>query len=312
MLKKKIQKLAPHLRQFAAGQSIFVVLPDSASQQVKVQEVGLSYPLQAGEHVLPAASFGNASGRNAEGFVIVHRDKPKEMHVRQKPWTWTEYHGREKVERSGIVDVHYTRYPRTIVPPYGIELHVRLSLGNRPLVVAGPFKATGDNEVLLNTVHMFVELFGECVLAGTDLYVPEDPLRRQLNWEILPPGKRPWEEADTVIGRAIAKATPSDQIVISSRLKAIRAYAPDFCATGRHGFTRYAVYGWDKQQVYILESTDVDNATYVLKKDWQVVSAMTKAEVLHANAHHARLIHRKSWSAELAKLMKEEGIAPNL
>jgi hypothetical protein len=312
MLKKKIQKLEPHLRQFGAGKNVFVVLPDAAAHQTQVKDVGLSFPLQPGEHVLPAASFGKASGRNAEGFVIVHRDKPKETHFRQKPWTWNEFHGREKIERSGIVDVPYKRYPRTTVPAYGIELQVRPSLGNRPLVVAGPFVATHDNEALLNTVHLFVELFGECVLAGADLYVAQDPPPRQLNWEILPPGKRPWEETDSVIGRAIAKASASDQIVINSRLAAIRAYEPDFCATGRHGFTRYAVYGWDKQQVYILESTDVDNATYVLKRNWEVVSAMTKAEVLHENAHHARLIHRKSWGAELSKLMKSEGIQPKL
>jgi hypothetical protein len=37
---------------------------------------------------------------------------------------------------------------------------------------------------------------------------------------------------------------------------------------------------------------------------------MTKGEVLASGAHHARLIHRKSWWPALEQLMQSEGITP--
>lgn len=107
----------------------------------------------------------------------------------------------------------------------------------------------------------------------------------------------------------MSQAKPFDHAVLEARYKEITAYEPDLIAIGRNGFARYVVYGWDAKQLYILESTEVDNATYVLKNNWEVVSAMTKAEVLEAGAHYARLIHRKFWFKELQVLMSNEGIA---
>jgi hypothetical protein len=309
MLRKKVKNLEAHLKPFSAEEGINVSLLTTDAHRVQITALGFSWPLKPGEHLLPGAQYGIASRRNAEGYEIIHKDQPKETRYRQKPWTWFEFHGRDKVEQSKIVDVPYTCYPRTTVRPYGVELQVRPAKNGQNVLAAGPIYLNPDEaSTLLNTVHMFIELFGEAVLVSKELDVAEEPPRRQLNWVILPLGKRPWEEVDTAIGRAISQTSPADQIVIKSRFDVIKAYDPDFCATGQHGFNRYVVYGWETQQVYLLESTEVDNATYVLKDNWQTVSAMTKAEVLHSAAHHARLIHRKTWTSELTKLMRHQNI----
>lgn len=52
------------------------------------------------------------------------------------------------------------------------------------------------------------------------------------------------------------------------------------------GFSRYVVYGWGEHELYVLESTEVNNATYVLKKNWEAVSGMTKAQVLDEGMYH--------------------------
>jgi hypothetical protein len=85
-------------------------------------------------------------------------------------------------------------------------------------------------------------------------------------------------------------------------------YEPDFSAYGQHGFNRYVIYGWDKEKLYLLESTEVDNATYVLNKEWEILSRLSKAEVLAADEHQVRLIHHKGWAGELNRLMAAYGI----
>ncbi|QDZ28701.1 hypothetical protein [Noviherbaspirillum sp. UKPF54] len=312
LIRKKVRSLLPHLSPFAKQGDIYVVLPHADAHDEALVKMGFSIPLMEGEHALPPAAAGIAARRNADGEEIVHRDQPLEVHYRQKEWTWQEFHGRyDKVERTKVVEVPYKRYPRTQMAPYAIELTVRTTQKGEAVVVAGPFSSAtaADDKVLLNTVHMFIELFGECTLTKDDLALTAQPTRRQLNWEILPPGKYPWVKARPAVAKVISESSPANQSVINARFKEITAYEPDFMAVGLNGFSRYVVYGWDKHKLYILESTEVDNATYVLKDDWQRVSAMSKAEVLNASAHHARLIHRKAWFRQLAELMRGQQVS---
>ena len=125
---------------------------------------------------------------------------------------------------------------------------------------------------------------------------------------MLPPGKYPWSRAEPAVESIIRSVSPGDQAVLRERVKTITAYEPDFIAVGRNGFSRYVVYGWDEHHLYVLESTEVNNATYVLKRDWESVSAMSKAQVLDEGMHHARLVHRGTWWKGVGDLMRAEGI----
>jgi len=53
---------------------------------------------------------------------------------------------------------------------------------------------------------------------------------------------------------------------------------------------------------------EVNNATYILKEDWEAISKLTKAEIIHADAHKARIVHRKQWFSELHQLMEQNRI----
>jgi hypothetical protein len=308
LIRKRVRSLDAHLARFKNNEPVYVALIDTAAHLQTLSEVGFTLPLIEGEQLLPPAAAGIASKRNADGEEIVHRDQPLETHYRLKEWTWEEFRGRyDKVERSKIVETPCKRYPRTVIPPCAVELKVRMNKSGLPLVVAGPLQH--NDESLLNTVHMFVELFGECELIGQDLTQLAQPHQiKRLNWEVLPPGKYPWSRAKAEVARVVSLAKPFDHAVLEARYREITAYEPDFIAIGRNGFARYVVYGWDARQLYVLESTEVDNATYVIKSHWETVSAMTKAEVLATSAHHARLIHRNSWFKDLQALMRNEGI----
>jgi hypothetical protein len=310
LIKRKLRKLDKLLSALPPDCKAYVVAPNPTTSAL--HKLGFSHPVQPGEHLLPIAGFGVACRRNADGYDIIRRDLPKETRTRQIAWRWTEFHGRDTVEREGIVDKSYQRYPREHVEAYSQELSVYVNTVGTPMVISGSYELQADKSkaVLLNTIRMYVEIFGCCEVV-TDLEVmANQPQRRQLNWVILPPGRRPWEESDSAIGKAIQNLSASSQIVVKDRLNSISRYEPEFAAFGQHGFNRYVVYGWDKKKLYLLESTEVDNATYVLKDDWESLSRLSKAEVLATNAHHARLIHHKGWAGELKQLMAANGIQP--
>lgn len=309
-IRKKVRSLEAHLKLFAPDQGFYVVFAGLEGRRADVATVGFTVPSVAGERLLPSGEFGIASRRNAEGEEIVHKDQPLETHYRQREWTWKEFRGRyDYEERSKIVEVPYKRYPRSWKKPHGVELQVRTAPNDALVITAGPFRpGEVDPELLLNTVHMFIELFGECRLVKEDLAEAVQVPVRRLNWEVLPPGKYPWSRAEPAVERVIRSVSPGDQAVLRERVKTISAYEPDFIAIGRNGFSRYVVYGWDEHQLYVLESTEVNNATYVLKENWEAVSAMTKAQVLDEGMHHARLVHRTSWWRGVADLMRAEGI----
>lgn len=63
------------------------------------------------------------------------------------------------------------------------------------------------------------------------------------------------------------------------------------------------IFGFPSKSLFILESTQVNNATYVLDRNWEDLSAMTKAELLNNNLHKKRLIHRENWFAEVNRVL---------
>lgn len=92
-------------------------------------------------------------------------------------------------------------------------------------------------------------------------------------------------------------------LTIDKRHEAISAFKPKFVAVGRGGFDGYVIFGFPSKFLYILESTQVNNATYVLDRNWEELSTMTKAELLNNNLHRERLIHRENWFAQLNQVL---------
>ena len=308
LIKRKLRKLDKLLSALPPHCKVYLVAQHPTASTLN--KLGFPEPVEPGDHLLPDASFGISCRRNADGYDIIRRDLPKETKTRQITWRWTERHGQDKVEREGIVDKPYLRYPRERIEAYSQELSVQINVEGTPILTSGPYEplASDSKAVLLNTIRMHVEIFGSCEVVADPNSITDQPPRRQLNWVVLPPGRRLWEESESAISKVMQKLSESNQIVVKDRLNSILKYAPEFAAFGQHGFNRYVVYGWDKKKLYLLESTDVDNATYVLKDEWENLSRLSKAEVLATDAHHARLIHHKGWTGDLKKLMEANGI----
>ena len=304
---KRKRTLDIRLRSMANGVSITPgVLIDKETEK-KLGELGFSDNPKPGDTILPPPSFGPVTRYNAEGKVVVHRDKPMETAYRQVEWTWEQWAGRYETEtQSRIVDVPYKRYPRTRIPPPSVELSLRKNKEGNLFLVAPALKLNKKEPgELVHEINVLLEIFGHCQIFTEKLIslVPSKIVR--VNWRILPPGRWPWKKVEKEVDPIVRKAAKQNQIVIRYRLTVITQYLPEFVAIGEGGFTGYLIFGFPKKNLYVLESVYTGNATYVFEEDWEELSKLTKAEILLGKLQKDRIIHREGWEGKIYELMKK-------
>lgn len=305
-INRKTRNIAKYLKHLQPSESYLLGLPLDEDVEKWLVDLGFNVPLIPGQRILPPARKGPASRRNAEGYDIIHRDQPMETVYRQVEWHWTQFSGRHDTqEMSKIVDVPYRRYPRTHVEPYSVELEIKVRDDSKVFVVSGPFTNDETNStVATNTANMLREALGGFEVLGTDLSNWVSAPIRRLYWQLLPAGKNPWESAKPELEKMVERASTGKRGVLRARLTAVGEKKPDFVAIGIGGFEGYTVFGFEKRGLCVLECPHVNNATYVLPMEsWEAVSQMTKAQILNAQAHRARIVHTRSWFDALEKIL---------
>lgn len=315
---KRIRNIHRHLKQIPRGNGIIFGISGLDRFTDEIQNIGFTKSMSIGESVLPPGTFGTISQFNADGKYHIHRDKPKETTYRMAEWHWMEWRGRyDSQERSKIVDIPYKRYPRTFVSPPSVEFTLVQSANEIPLVIGPLLTYTEDNTPLLtHIVNLFLEIFGECQIFTEKLEAFVTVPVRRLNWNVLPMGKRPWEKLYPEIRPIIQREPEGNRPVIKNRFAKVNSYNPEFIAVGHAGFQGYIVFGFPDRNLYILESTQTNNATYVFNEDWERLSQMTKAEILNNALQTDRIIHRKSWYQRVGTLLnrannKQSSLFPN-
>jgi len=276
----------------------------SEAHKTRLREIGFSDELQSGETVLPQA-VGRTTEFNAEGKFIRRTDLPMETAYRQIEWSWTEWHGRQRYERTEIRDVPYQRYQREFVPPPSVELSIAEDdSGNRKVVAPAIEYSQKNEKELLHTVNLFLEIFGEVEILDQQLHgTVRSPLIR-LNWTLLPPGRLPWERMKVDLQPMLKQVKAGNAPVINHRLEVIDSFKPDFAAVGQAGFRGYVVMGFTQKGIYLLESVYYGNATYVFEQEWEELSKLTKAEILSDSLQKARIIHRVGWDSKVREILK--------
>ena len=305
--KKRIMNLSS-LSSLPIGHKVRVGITITEDTLPRLKLLGFTVPVVIGETLLPAA-IGPVTKKNAIGSYLLHKDQEKELHFRMIEWKYNEWRGRyDKTEVKKITDVPYLRYPRTLIPPNSIEFTVVEVNGVKKLVSPILEISRENEDLIVHTVNIFLEVFNECEILSleNDLYIIPNVIRK--NWLILPRGKMPWEKRKPSLLKVINDANGNNKKVIISRLEVINSYMPDFTAIGEAGFGGYVVFGFTDNNLYVLESSAVNNATYVLRDEWEKLSQLTKAEILSNELHEARIVHNKNWYEEVQTLMVDYGV----
>lgn len=306
----RIRNVSRRLGAFEEGANVRAVTELASAPLPRMVEMGFSNPPAIGECVLPSAMLGPSARRNAEGWIEVHKDQPKEQCSRSALWRWTEFRGRyDREERERIVDIPYERYPRTEHLAPGIEFTILRRSDGVAFVSSPSFDSSSEEERegLTLAVNVLLDAFGGCELVRADLFPPLSGRVRRLNWEVLPRGRAPWSLFRPRVEQVVNEAPEGNRPVVLHRLETVDTYGPDFVAVGRAGFRGYLVFGFGDRGLYVLESMSVNNATYVLVGDWESISQRTKAEILSENLHRDRLIHREGWAQQLNAVMAGAG-----
>lgn len=256
--------------------------------------------LNVGDVLLPPI-VGKTSRANAEGGFVVHRDRPKERRlVGRREWTRQEWAGHGQTRTvTEEVDIYRDCYPRTVVPPQGVELTVADHGGAR--FVVSPIltiQQTPDADIL-HIMNLMLELFGEVEVRHGDLASFLPPQTRRVNWTLLPPGNTAAGVAAHVRG-LVGRVAPTFRGPVMSRLTFLASRNPTEVYLGHGGFHAYVAYVFPTTGMTILESVMPANATYVFAGNWQVVSHLTKSQILAGAHQHARIIHDANWEAGVA------------
>ncbi len=302
--KKRIRSLRANMPDLEEGASVIIALQNITRLKKRLCEIGFTPALNEGETVVPKA-VGRVSLFNAEGKWLVQKDQPMETIYRQLEWQRKAWDGpANHVGRSKVVDVPYQRYPRTFVPPPGIELTIATTDQGEKVVVAEPVVyAANQSGDLLHTINLFLELFGENLVlidATVEICYPE---RRRLHWNVLPRQRRLWDDLEEFVQSTIDEQPEHFQPIIRKRLATINKYGADFIAIGQAGFTGYIIFGFPDKDFFVLESMNRENATYVLQQKWETLAELSKAALFDADLHVDRIVHRKWWSRRINDLL---------
>lgn len=301
---RRVRNLDRHLGFLQPEQPVVIALTDLGRHRDTLARAGLPGVLQDGDAILPTPS-GPVSRFNAEGRPIIHRDRPKETAYRQVEWTWKEFRGRNDFQEvSGIRDVPYQRYPRTLEPPPAVELQVAQAATDVQAVIT-PSRAwtDGNKAALRHQVNLLLELFGECSVLTEDLEPLMIAPTRRLNWKLLPAGASPADLREQLTP-TLRSMGPRIRPVAEHRLRELESYEPVTVAVGQGGFRGYIVFGFSDGRPYVLENLRWGNATYVLGDDWEEISRLTKSQILRQDLHLERLVHTQGWEKQLARLLR--------
>lgn len=295
----RLRNLKRHLDYVAPGAPVAIGLTGLAEHADRLLRAGFSVEPQPGERLLPTA-VGPVSAFNAEGDWEVHRDKPMETAYREINWEWKLWDG---TWMSDTRYQPYQRYPRTKIEAPAIELEVQTDPSGSILLATDPLSFLPQNEKkLLHRVNLVRELFGEAAVLTDHLEHFVRVEKRRLNWEVLPPGAMPWSQLETHVKPLIDEMGERKGPVATRRLKLLtEEFQPELVAVGRAGFSGYLVFGYG--QIYVVESLYYGNATYVFGEDWEELSKLSKAEILHGGLQQARIIHREDWEKEVRRLL---------
>ena len=269
----------------------------------RLSRIGFGEPPENGETVLPLG-IGPVSRFNADGRWVIHRDRPKEeRYIRTVRWQWKQWHGRDHEEMEDFKDIYRLCYPRTFIPPPAVEL-TYVQQGEHSFVFSPVLvNQVEQHELIRHTINLMLELFGECELTQRNLTPFDDIKTHRVLWKMLPQGAHPWPRLHAHLTAVLRSYSDNTKAVIYDRQKTILEHAPDEQFIGTGGFSDYIAYVFKARGVVVLECIRKGNAIYVFGQHWVDFTKLSKAEVISAGVHTARIVHTEGWKERLARIL---------
>ncbi len=294
--KRRIRNVKRYLVEFKEDEELRVGIKIEEKNKEKVVKMGFDSEFIVGEVIVPNSDISQSAYENSEGKCIVRKDLPKEKAERYWEWSWEDY-GHNKY--TDFKYIPYERYQRDYVPPRALEFMILEDKEENKWVVSHILKNNekNHNDIKL-LINILLSIFDECEIINKNM---EQPLKivKTVNWEILRPGKKTKEILRNIVREKVSKNREGMYI---RNIEKLIDNSEDNIAVGTKEFKGYIVFICGKYA--ILESLMPNNATYILEKNWEDVSKLSKSEVLNYKLHIDRIYHYMNWEEKINKYIK--------
>ena len=304
----KLSKAVQHRLAAIDGQKLVVaaVLTITRETASSYAHLGVGFEegeITVGEPAPPPRSCGIWSRRNLNGWKDVRKDLPKEArdisHFAPS-WHGSGTHLVSRTIAAYPMEYHPARMlsvSATIIEPLRDAALIRFRV-DQPLDRRHP----DFNRDLTFNLRWLKELVGSADMFDADLSDEAYAKIQQVEWELLPPGKR--EELLLSLTRS-SKADPERVRVASGRLEVLTKLRPSELILGHGRFSRYfgARFG---EQLVALENLEYGIALYVFEQNWTTLSQFSRTELIKRRdpAVH-RVPHIQGWQSMIRKLLRD-------
>lgn len=302
--KKRIRNVELYWHLIEDNNEFYIGVNDIHRFNNRLIQIGFTEHFALGETILPRI-VGPVTRFNAEGRNEKQKHLPMETAYRQVMWRWKQFIGGGQFEEiEEIRDVPYQRYRVEFIEPPSVELSI-VEVDGQKMVLSPRILKTEINSIKARDIfNVFFEIFGECMMLNANLDRIRLPEVQRRNWSVLPPGEYPFEVLEEHLNDGLRIVRNRNSAVIKHRVVEINNANPTFIAIGIAGFTGYWIFGFPQRNIYILESVYPNNATYILGQDWEIISRLTKVDILRNNLHVARIAHRNTWAVEINQFLR--------
>jgi hypothetical protein len=296
---QSIKSIARLIAEAKGAKNVMFVVRRDAITLARQKETGIHFLQHDGDSIL-ASDIGKFSSFNVSGKEVKRKDLPLIKKTIPQYRTWKDWHGRE---HDGIQHRTMDVYPIDFISPPSEKLSLK-DIDGVLYISTRPIDISGDPIPIIHLANLLFEYFGEFEIFDLSKHRISNIPTRQLQWEVLPPGKYPWNKASEIVIPYLTKLSQSEKGVIEHRMREISKYEPDFLATGRGGYSGYFVYGFTSKNLHFLESIHINNATYVFGDNWKELSSLSKEEIINGKHEHSRVIHDKNWIGKIRKFLR--------
>jgi hypothetical protein len=264
--------------------------------------------LKCPDRILPRPNVGRYSKYNLRGQEIIYKDLPmvtKSYNVDSPNFgDWSK----------GSHDVWWDRnvYERDYLAPKYFEIKIEL-LGlddkNNHVIrfqvdnILDKNSSSFEDDLLFD-LNLLQENTGNHNVFSVDADLKEYLQSLYVSWEILPPGEI--DQNITRILTGIRNKDPKLRQRLTDRYKFLSKLKPRNFVQGTSRFQRYfgAQFADD---LVVFENVEYGNAIYVMFKDWEELSKISRVDLLTSSSQQfIRIRHTKTWKIKLKRTISQE------
>lgn len=293
IVKKRIINPRRYLNALNPGDKLYIATPLSDHDIGTLKRYGL-IPGAGARIPIP---HGSQTAKNADGYWVSLKHLPKIKKTIEHAYHLTDYQGNDIYGVS-----YYSRmcYQCEFCSPAEVCFSIEDGV-----IYSSILENTAESMYCIKTaMNVMLEMLGRCEIWASNKMPVAPPIAiQEVPWEILRAGTHNRHEWEAHIQGMIQRRPKAHQSVILKRHEQLWELSPDFCVLGTQNFWGYVVYGFLKHNLFVFESNQINNASYVFKGEWEAVSKLTKTEILTGNLHEARVFHTDNWYSHIRNVI---------